>query len=516
MERLGFDEVFMDVSDIVDYNVAILNPNDLGSSFFQLDRRDPTVGFAFDATAIAGHTYPKDPAYVDMRDPLCLQLILGSHLAQHLRWKLDEEKGYTCTVGISTNKLLSKLVGNLNKPSGQTTLLPPYWDEPDISHCPRSISNNVARFMDDHDIGKVPGIGFKMSQKIRNHILSRPAQIDDGLIYGGTKESVNVHDVRMYPGMCAELLEQILGGPGSEKGIGGKAWGLINGEDDKEVKEVRKVPSQISIEESYIRLDTMPQVLKELRMLATSLIKRMHTDLLEDRGDDEQDAPSAVKQKWIAFPKTMRLSTRPRPPLNPDGTRTRTFNRISNSGPLPRFVFNLKEDIEVVVEKLVREVLVPMFKRLHPQLSGWNLSLVNIGVTAMVETASDDGTGQRDIGTMFKKQDEVLKLWKAEDKDVAPDEPVEPKQQVEEDEEMDVSDKQEAEPSAGNEASNLSTNGSEDTLPLTQTQNAVVDQGFWEDEDEEEQELCDRCVSCGAIMPAFAMAAHERFHELAG
>jgi DNA polymerase iota len=133
----------------------------------------------------------------------------------------------------------------------------------------------VILFLDRHDIGKIPGIGFKMSQRIRNHVLSRPAKFDNSLIYGGTKESVTVRDVRLFHNIGPDVLEKILGGAGTERGIGSKVWGLINGLDDTEVKEVRKIPSQISIENSYIRLDTMPQILKELRMLATSLIKRM-------------------------------------------------------------------------------------------------------------------------------------------------------------------------------------------------------------------------------------------------
>src|SRR5258707_1174926 len=79
----------------------------------------------------------------------------------------------------------------------------------------------------------------------------------------GTFESVKVHDVRLYQGMGSELLEKLLGGVGAERGIGGKVWTLINGIDDSEVKEARKLPSQISIEDSYTRLDTMAQIRKE-------------------------------------------------------------------------------------------------------------------------------------------------------------------------------------------------------------------------------------------------------------
>ena len=239
-------------------------------------------------------------------------------------------------------------------------------------------------------------------------------------------------------------------------------------------------------------------------MLATSLLTRAHTDLLEE--DEESD--SGRTKRWIAHPKTIRLSTRPRPPLNADGTRTRSFNRISRSGPLPHFVFNLEENIDSIVEKLVQETLLPMFRRLHPQQSGWNLSLMNIGVTNMIEAASDDGKGTgRDIGRMFKRQQDVLKDWKVEDRDVPPDLIL----AVTTTEEAEPADSRPAEPSAGSEATDQIMVGSEDTLYLTQ--NTINEQVLWE-EDDEEHEGQEHCPECGSSMPAFALPAHLRFHTM--
>jgi DNA polymerase iota len=511
VEKLGFDEVFMDVTDIIDYNQNLLNPNDLTCSFFCLDRNDPTIGFAFDATSIAGHAYPPQHSPLhsssvipNSHSDLTTRLILGSHFAQHVRLGLEEEMGYTSTVGISTNKLLSKLVGNVNKPKAQTTLLPPYEISQDDNdkHSETTLSN-VTTFIDSHGIGKIPGVGFKMAQQIRNYVLSRPPQFGMGELWGSTTEPVTVRDVRLFPAMNAELLERILGGPGAERGIGGKVWGLINGIDNIEVQKAKKIPTQISIEDSYSRLDTMAQVLKELRLLATSLINRMHTDLLED---DEDDQESESKKRWIAYPKTVRLSTRPRPSLNDDGVRTRSFNRISRSGPLPNFVFSLNNGIDSIVEKLVQECLVPMFKRLHSQQGGWNLSLINIGVTNMVETASDESSaGGRDIGKMFRRQEDVLKEWKVEDSPVAPD----PAPKGESKKEP-SNGNHEAEPSAGSEASDSIMAGSEDTLYPTQES---INEHEWED-DADADASREKCSVCGAVMPTFAMDAHERFHSL--
>ena len=146
---------------MVDYNVDLLNHNDRGHSFFCLSKTDPTIGFGFDASSVCGPAYPDVTRMIYGRDDSFFQrLVLGSHLARYLRRKLESEKGYTATVGISTNKLLSKLVGNVNKPTSQTTLVPPYESSP-------GLGSNVTMFMDAHDIGKIPGIGFKLSQKIR-------------------------------------------------------------------------------------------------------------------------------------------------------------------------------------------------------------------------------------------------------------------------------------------------------------------------------------------------------------
>lgn len=54
-------------------------------------------------------------------------------------------------------------------------------------------------------------------------------------------------DVRLYPGMSADVLERLLASPGAPKELGPKIWGLINGVDDTEVAKAKDVPQQISI-----------------------------------------------------------------------------------------------------------------------------------------------------------------------------------------------------------------------------------------------------------------------------
>ena len=477
-ERLGFDEVWLDVTDMVDYNMSILNPHALENSFFCLNQNDPTAGFVFDASVIFGRAYPKDRSSLNRleddspADTLILRLRLASHLARHLRHELESQKGYTSTVGISTNKVLSKLVGSVNKPKNQTTLMPPY-DSPDYA------LSTVCQFMDDHSITKVPGIGYKMAKKVMSTVLGRaPKFHDDALIIFGTEEKVTVRDVRLHPGMGPELLEDVLGGPGAPRGIGGKIWELLHGVDDSEVGKAKLVPSQISQEDSYMKyLRSFDEVRRQLFLLSDRLIRRMHMDLMEDEDDWAEEN---VQRRWLAHPRTLRLTTRPRPPPGPDGIRSRTFQRISRSAPIPNFVFSLKEPSTSLAQRLVEEHLLSMFRQLHSEKDGWNLSLINIAVTNMVETAAEhkDSKG-RDIGRMFSRQEDVLRDFKVIEEPQTPGFP---------------------------------DHSATDRVASLSPQSAMESDMVWEPETGDDLEL-QTCSFCQAKFPAFAMMAHEQYHQ---
>ncbi|KAL8915118.1 MAG: hypothetical protein Q9171_000421 [Xanthocarpia ochracea] len=499
---------------MVDYNLEMLSPNSLQSSFFHLSRNDPTVGFDFDCRNIAGHVVPGDPIGIHTsmdRDfsNLYMRLVVGSHLAQHLRHQLEEHQGYTSTVGISTSKLISKLVGNVNKPKGQTTLLPPY-------SVPYHGESNINSFLDEHNIGKIPGIGFKAAQRIRDYVLARHAVFDGRLVYGGTNENVKVREVRLFPSMGVEVLEKLLGGFGSPKDIAMKIWGLINGIDISEVARAREVPQQISIEDSYIRLDTMAEVEKELKLLSRRLLSRIRIDLSfmedhdevsgEQKGIEHATSDNRSSRQWLAYPKVLRLSTRPRPPLNPDGTRSRTFNRISRSCDMPSLVLDLSNSVEGLSEILVRETLVPLFHKLHPQKSGWDLSLMNLCAASISLTAasSRDGAG-RDISKMFKMQEHVLKDWKFEDIDNAA--AVGSESAV---------FHERARGAMGNQSQiKVKENFCDSVLKSKdETLKEIPDNdNTWQSDDEVTGPNY-TCNKCGSAMPDFAIAAHERFHDL--
>lgn len=265
----------------------------------------------------------------------------------------------------------------------------------------------------------------------------------------------------------------------------------------------------------------MEDVKRELLLLVGSLIRRMRLDLLSnldeaDNFDSKIENGSArtpkhvISHHWIAHPRTLRLTTRPRLPLNPDGTRARTFARISRSCHMPSIMFSKTHSIEFIADKIVLEALVPLFRKLHPERSGWNLSLVNICATNMslVTTNDKDGAG-RDISRMFKRQEDVLEGWNIEDVDVAPDTGIE----LQQTEEM----------AHAVEESKATPNQLLDDHPDGSNGKHMNIQGsFFEDKHDDEvwdtevdaPGQGEPCRICGAIMPDFAITAHDRFHAL--
>lgn len=480
VERLGLDEIFLDVTDLVNYNLVFLNRNALSTCFFCLSKDDPQLGFPFDASALAGCVTgaAHDQAHLD--NTLYVRLLLASHLARHLRLKI-EQQGYTSACGISTSKLLSKLAGSVNKPRNQTTLLSLHHDD-------------VLHFMDSIGLRNVPGIGSKTSHSLETFVLGSDAN------EGGSRNRspVSVRQLRCHPDVSPSVIEKLLGSrPGSERGIGDKIWALLHGIDDTEVKMASDVPTQISIEDTYPGpqggLSTVEAVQRELRKLAASLLRRMYVDLTEEQAGPDPVrssalAPGAVGErtarrvKWLAHPKTLRLSTRPKTSFT--DAKPYNWGRSSRSQALPTFIFN-DDDDEAIVKKLVEETLLPMFSILNPGKSGWNIGMINICVASMSLVATEKavaGSG-RDISHMFNRQDDVLREFKV----YAQEDP--------------------------------SPQGREDIVkPMDHLEESAVQVVEFDFDHESEpwdaQDGSQLCDICGHYIPPFAIAAHGRFHEV--
>ena len=155
---------------------------------------------------------------------------------------------------------------------------------------------------------------------------------------------------------------------------------------------------------------------------------------------------------------------------------------------MPNFVFSLTEAPSVLAERLVDVALVPMFRALHHEKAGWNLSLINVAATNMAETAADNKESEgRDIGKMFQRQDEVLKDFRVTV-------------------ETDVTDGQ-------HPPSPTTLDGRPHDEEFMDSDLDLATAAEW-DSDTSENEVLGHCDMCRSAMPSFAMPAHKRYHQL--
>jgi len=458
VERLGLDEVFMDVTDVVAYNAYLINRNSLSSSFFQLSRHDPLKGFSFDASRVAGCVVGPHEEVEGQEDELSFRMLIASHLARYLRLQI-EEQGYTSACGIATNKVLAKLVGNQNKPRNQTVML-------------RLQESGIGDFMDSHVLRKIPGIGSRMAHVVENHISSGELKYEEHT--QPSADSATVGQVRKFPSMSPHLLEKLFAGRGFERGVGDKVWHLLHGIDRSEVKIASDIPTQISIEDTYKGLDTTSEVSSELEKLLASLLRRMHVDLVREDADSAE--PGA--QKWVAHPRTIRLTTRPKTSAA-DG-KPYNFQRASKSHPLPGYVFSFTMPRKDIIAGLLHDHVLPLFRSLNPGDGGWNIGLLNVCVTGMVLSGNSDPTSNgRDIGAMFRRQEDVLRDFTV----------------------YDTSPPQDGRPAPEDGGAACASDSDGWTAE------------GWEEEEADEQDFVP-CSSCGYRLPTFAVTAHQRYHLL--
>jgi len=92
----------------------------------------------------------RDEAYLDVSEKVEQDFAKANHIAQQIKNEVREKTKLTCSVGISPNKLLSKIASNYKKPDGLTTITP----------------DKISEFMETLNLGDIHGIGKKTVQRL--------------------------------------------------------------------------------------------------------------------------------------------------------------------------------------------------------------------------------------------------------------------------------------------------------------------------------------------------------------
>ncbi|PWN53535.1 DNA/RNA polymerase [Violaceomyces palustris] len=335
VEKLGMDELFCDVTDLIDLNYSHPEEEEEEGQgfkggkgrgrkrFFRLFGEKAEVlkpqlqapgkrfrerrGFLYDAgQAYVGHRLPADPNH-DLLNPADHQadayterLHLATHLANHIRTRLSEEVGLTCSAGVAHSKMLAKLVGNMNKPNQQTCLVPssnspstpPLDDEGGggkMMHAAEAKVRDaeVKRLIDPMPLRSLNGFGSASIVKIMDSI--------QGGWSNKTAERIKTDNLTISNVRRSSSLPSFVEMFGSN--LGTRLWGYLQGRDEEEVQDSPEFPLQISVEDSYRNL-LGKGILNQLELLSESLLKRLEFELCEEE-DQRPDFSSYGREDHL-------------------------------------------------------------------------------------------------------------------------------------------------------------------------------------------------------------------------
>ena len=92
-----------------------------------------------------------DECFIEVTDKVGSDFVKAKELASILKKQIRKEIGLTCSIGIAPNKLIAKIASDFHKPDGMTMVKP----------------DEARNFMSKCDVDKIPGIGTKTGNKLR-------------------------------------------------------------------------------------------------------------------------------------------------------------------------------------------------------------------------------------------------------------------------------------------------------------------------------------------------------------
>ncbi|CCG80959.1 putative DNA polymerase iota [Taphrina deformans PYCC 5710] len=391
VERLGMDELWLDVTNIVmDHYKELSSAGDehrTRSWYLHGPAR-----FEYDATDFSGHVVGTDTG-----TRTSALLLMASHLAAYLRESIRSTFSFTSSAGISTSKLIAKLVGDYKKPDDQTTIVP----------------EEHQNFLDKVEVKKIAGVGYKILSVLYEQIgdahspdrrsvevkFSDQSMIqgDESSAYSDTQTAVDDvlddgDDFKLISKQKEELLNrhktsltvkhvrtstncvQLVSWLGDVQGKW--LWDVLHSHDSSTVKPASMYPKSIGLEDSFLHCTTIEDVRTRLLDLTKDLIVRIEGDLMENG-------------RFVRWPTILRLTPR----FRGDQAQGELWRhkRTSKSTAFPIDVLMTSISVHNRAENLVDKVLLPLFSKMVSAKLNWDLSLLNVGVAEFKLSAPSYG-----------------------------------------------------------------------------------------------------------------------------
>uniref|UniRef100_A0A8C0MK01 DNA polymerase iota n=1 Tax=Canis lupus familiaris TaxID=9615 RepID=A0A8C0MK01_CANLF len=216
VERLGFDENFVDLTEMVEKRLQQLQSDELS------------------ALTVSGHVYNNQ--YINLHDILHIRLLVGSQIAAEMREAMYNQLGLTGCAGVASNKLLAKLVSGVFKPNQQTVLLP---------------ESSQVLIQSLNHVKEMPGIGYKTAKRLEALGIS------------------SVYDLQTF---SSKILEKELG-----ISVAQRIQKLSFGEDNSPVTPSGP-PQSFSEEDSFKKCSSEVEVKNKIEELLASLLNRVCQD----------------------------------------------------------------------------------------------------------------------------------------------------------------------------------------------------------------------------------------------
>ncbi|XP_014791234.2 DNA polymerase eta [Octopus bimaculoides] len=275
VERASIDEAYLDLTKIVDERMKTVDVTCITSFADQLTN---THVIGWESTEDNKSSNKTDMSKNCKNDLLWwlssvqfedIKLAVGAVIVEEMRAAVHKQTGFSCSAGISRNKMLSKLAAGLHKPNQQTVL-------------PHSAVEELFKTM---PISKVRNLGGKFGDDLKRD-----------------------HGIEMMSDLWQFSKEHLIDIYGSKTGT----WlhALCRGFDNETVT-ARQVPKSIGCSKNFLgksALDTRDKVKHWLKQLATEVEER----LIKDKENNKRTATSMITSLRFQSPvnQTIQSSSR--------------------------------------------------------------------------------------------------------------------------------------------------------------------------------------------------------------